>query len=64
MELTCFLFQNTVITMLPGSGAVSAVYLDPNTGLLAGAVAAATERGEDSAPVECAGHHVDYLLGT
>jgi len=30
---------NTVITMLPGSDAVKAVYLDPHTGILAGAVA-------------------------
>lgn len=28
---------DTVITMLPGSGAVKAVYLDPSTGVLAGA---------------------------
>ncbi|KAK0723389.1 6-phosphogluconate dehydrogenase [Lasiosphaeria miniovina] len=32
---------NTVITMLPGSDAVKAVYLDAHTGILAGAVAAA-----------------------
>lgn len=33
--------QNTVITMLPGSDAVKTVYLDPSTGILAGAVSAA-----------------------
>ncbi|KAI0439704.1 6-phosphogluconate dehydrogenase [Xylaria telfairii] len=32
---------DTVITMLPGSDAVKSVYLDPNTGILAGAVATA-----------------------
>ena len=52
--------------MLPGSGAVSAVYLDPNTGLLAGAVAAAAERGEDSAPepkliMECGTIEMDTI---
>lgn len=36
--------------MLPGAGAVSAVYLDPETGVLAGAVAAAADRGSDSLP--------------
>ncbi|KAI0401968.1 hypothetical protein F4802DRAFT_609000 [Xylaria palmicola] len=45
---------DTVITMLPGSDAVKSVYLDPETGVLAGAVAAA----ESSSPspklvVEC-----------
>lgn len=35
------LYKDTVITMLPGSDAVKSVYLDPNTGILAGAVAAA-----------------------
>ncbi|KAI3318777.1 NAD binding domain of 6-phosphogluconate dehydrogenase-domain-containing protein [Xylariaceae sp. AK1471] len=33
---------DTVITMLPGPDAVKSVYLDPETGVLAGAVAAAT----------------------
>ncbi|KAI1313331.1 6-phosphogluconate dehydrogenase [Xylaria venustula] len=32
---------DTIITMLPGSDAVKSVYLDPETGILAGAVAAA-----------------------
>ena len=50
MMLTCFLCQNTVITMLPGSAAVNAVYLDPDTGVLAGAVVAAAARGESSSP--------------
>ena len=36
--------------MLPGSAAVKAVYLDPDTGILAGAVAAAAERADGSSP--------------
>ncbi|KAK0629389.1 3-hydroxyisobutyrate dehydrogenase-like protein [Bombardia bombarda] len=40
---------NTVITMLPGSAAVETVYLDPTTGILAGAAAAA-EASSPSSP--------------
>jgi 3-hydroxyisobutyrate dehydrogenase len=40
------LSQNTVITMLPNSEAVKAVYLDPKTGVLAGATSAPSQGGE------------------
>ncbi|KXX75587.1 3-hydroxyisobutyrate dehydrogenase, mitochondrial [Madurella mycetomatis] len=39
---------DVVITMLPGSEAVKAVYLDPQTGILAGVVAAASENSSPS----------------
>ncbi|RYP65710.1 hypothetical protein DL771_008155 [Monosporascus sp. 5C6A] len=58
---------NTVITMLPGSDAVKAVYLDPQTGILAGAAAAADERGTGSPPepkliMECGTIEADTIL--
>ncbi len=36
--------------MLPGAAAVNAVYLDPQIGVLAGAIAAAAERGDNLLP--------------
>ncbi|KAI1504556.1 NAD binding domain of 6-phosphogluconate dehydrogenase-domain-containing protein [Biscogniauxia marginata] len=56
---------NTVITMLPGSGAVSSVYLDPQTGVLAGAVAAAAESPsspEHKLIMECGTIETDTIL--
>ncbi len=52
--------------MLPGSGAVKAVYLDPHTGILAGAAAAVTAAGS-SAPepkliMECGTIETDTIL--
>ncbi|KAL1845653.1 hypothetical protein Plec18170_009640 [Paecilomyces lecythidis] len=44
---------NIVITMLPGSPAVKAVYLDPDTGILSGAVAAAKLSPQKKIIVEC-----------
>ncbi|KAL6362959.1 hypothetical protein LRP88_02359 [Fusarium phalaenopsidis] len=55
---------NTVFTMLPGSGAVESVYLDPQTGILAGAVAAAEESGrspERKIVVECGTIETDCI---
>ncbi|CAK7202832.1 hypothetical protein SEUCBS139899_005559 [Sporothrix eucalyptigena] len=44
---------NTIITMLPNSPAVIAVYLNPQTGVLAGAKAAATGNPETKLIMEC-----------
>ncbi|KAK0622417.1 NAD binding domain of 6-phosphogluconate dehydrogenase-domain-containing protein [Immersiella caudata] len=41
---------DTIITMLPDSAAVKAVYLDPQTGILAGAVSAANKKAGVSPP--------------
>ncbi|KAI0453531.1 hypothetical protein F5B21DRAFT_515299 [Xylaria acuta] len=54
---------DTVITMLPGSDAVKSVYLDTETGILAGAVAAAGSRS--LAPkliMECGTIETDTIL--
>ncbi|KAI1127848.1 6-phosphogluconate dehydrogenase [Nemania abortiva] len=55
---------DTVITMLPGSDAVKSVYLDPETGILAGAVAAAAELGSPSPKLimECGTIETDTIL--
>ncbi|KAI0427125.1 hypothetical protein F5Y09DRAFT_333610 [Xylaria sp. FL1042] len=54
---------DTIITMLPGSDAVKSVYLDPETGILAGAVAAA-EEGSPSPKLimECGTIETDTIL--
>ncbi|KAH9989596.1 hypothetical protein F4779DRAFT_632161 [Xylariaceae sp. FL0662B] len=55
--------SDTIITMLPGSDAVKSVYLDPQTGILAGAIAAATEG--NSSPkliMECGTIESDTIL--
>lgn len=44
---------NMVITMLPGSAAVKEVYLDPETGILAGAEKVLKEEGEEKVIMEC-----------
>ncbi|KAF1972734.1 3-hydroxyisobutyrate dehydrogenase-like protein [Bimuria novae-zelandiae CBS 107.79] len=44
---------NTVITMLPGSAAVKAVYLDPATGVIAGAEKATQDSGASKVIMEC-----------
>ena len=57
--------QNTIITMLPGSAAVQSVYLDPQTGVLAGAVAAAKEsssKPEEKLIMECGTIETDTIL--
>ncbi|OIW29037.1 hypothetical protein CONLIGDRAFT_598876 [Coniochaeta ligniaria NRRL 30616] len=55
---------NTVITMLPGSEVVKSVYLDPNTGILAGAEAAAKEDGntDHKLIMECGTIESDTIL--
>ncbi|KAI0871234.1 NAD binding domain of 6-phosphogluconate dehydrogenase-domain-containing protein [Hypoxylon argillaceum] len=55
---------DTVITMLPGSDAVKSVYLDPDTGVLAGAVAAAAESGSPPPKLimECGTIETDTIL--
>lgn len=55
---------DTVITMLPGSDAVKSVYLDPETGILAGAVAAAAASGSPSPKLimECGTIETDTIL--
>ncbi|KAI1638627.1 NAD binding domain of 6-phosphogluconate dehydrogenase-domain-containing protein [Biscogniauxia mediterranea] len=56
---------NTVITMLPGSSAVESVYLDPKTGVLAGAVASAAESSstpEQKLIMECGTIETDTIL--
>ncbi|KAJ8124926.1 hypothetical protein O1611_g8715 [Lasiodiplodia mahajangana] len=55
---------DTVITMLPGSDAVKTVYLDPETGILAGAVAAASESGSPSPKLimECGTIETDTIF--
>ncbi|KAK3329833.1 6-phosphogluconate dehydrogenase [Apodospora peruviana] len=60
----CVCNQNTVITMLPGSDAVKTVYLDPETGILAGAIAAVAN---DQPPaqkliMECGTIETDTIL--
>ncbi|KAK4239527.1 NAD binding domain of 6-phosphogluconate dehydrogenase-domain-containing protein [Achaetomium macrosporum] len=52
---------NVVITMLPGSEAVKTVYVDPQTGILAG-VAAAAAAQDDSTPPP--GHKLIMECGT
>ncbi|KAI0968590.1 6-phosphogluconate dehydrogenase [Xylaria arbuscula] len=54
---------DTIITMLPGSDAVKSVYLDPETGILAGAVAAA-QSGPPSPKllIECGTIETDTIL--
>ncbi|KAK3356551.1 NAD binding domain of 6-phosphogluconate dehydrogenase-domain-containing protein [Lasiosphaeria hispida] len=58
----------TVITMLPGYAAVRVVYLDPQTGILAGAVAAATAAEMNGSPpvrkliMECGTIENDTIL--
>ncbi|KAI3335827.1 6-phosphogluconate dehydrogenase [Ustulina deusta] len=55
---------DTIITMLPGSDAVRSVYLDPETGILAGAVAAAAAAGSPSPKllIECGTIEIDTIL--
>ncbi|KAI1420047.1 6-phosphogluconate dehydrogenase [Xylaria sp. FL1777] len=55
---------DTIITMLPGSDAVKSVYLDPETGILAGAVAAAAGSGSPSPKLimECGTIETDTIL--
>lgn len=53
--------QNTVITMLPDSRAVEAVYLDPQTGILAGAVAAASSPPDQKLIMECGTIEADTI---
>ncbi|KAI0188984.1 NAD binding domain of 6-phosphogluconate dehydrogenase-domain-containing protein [Xylaria flabelliformis] len=55
---------DTVITMLPGSDAVKSVYLDPETGILAGALAAATGSGSlvSKLIMECGTIETDTIL--
>ncbi|KAI1347839.1 hypothetical protein F5Y01DRAFT_307252 [Xylaria sp. FL0043] len=54
---------DTIITMLPGSDAVKSVYLDPETGILAGAVAAAEEGSPSPKLVmECGTIETDTIL--
>ncbi|KAI0097315.1 hypothetical protein GGR51DRAFT_553164 [Nemania sp. FL0031] len=55
---------DTVITMLPGSDAVKTVYLDSETGILAGAVAAAAESGSPLPKLimECGTIETDTIL--
>ncbi|KAF7563137.1 hypothetical protein G7046_g943 [Stylonectria norvegica] len=57
---------NTVITMLPGNEAVKSVYLDPTTGVLAGAVAGAAASSSPNHPkliMECGTIENDTILG-
>lgn len=55
--------QNTVITMLPGSEVVKSVYLDPETGILAGAEAAAKDgNAEHKLIMECGTIETDTIL--
>ena len=63
-QLTHGKSQNTVITMLPGAAVVKSVYLDPQTGVLAGAVAAASEAGspEQKLIMECGTIETDTIL--
>lgn len=57
------MFQSAVITMLPGTAAVKAVYLDPQTGILAGAVAAASSANpEPKLVMECGTIESDTIL--
>lgn len=51
---------NVVITMLPGSAAVKAVYLDPTTGILAGA--ASVPSPESKLMMECGTIESDTIL--
>ncbi|KAH8902697.1 hypothetical protein BR93DRAFT_919803 [Coniochaeta sp. PMI_546] len=54
---------NTVITMLPGSEVVKSVYLDPETGILAGAEAAAKDGNtEHKLIMECGTIETDTIL--
>ncbi|KAI0535160.1 hypothetical protein GGR58DRAFT_515584 [Xylaria digitata] len=54
---------DTVITMLPGSDAVKSVYLDPKTGILAGAVAAAKlDAPSPKLIIECGTIETDTIL--
>ena len=67
MLMKSFRPQNTIITMLPGSDAVRSVYLDSQTGILAGAVAAASEDEHPSPPeskliMECGTIETDTIL--
>jgi 3-hydroxyisobutyrate dehydrogenase len=57
--------QNVVITMLPGSEAVKTVYLNPQTGILAGVVAAAQEapsQPQHKLIMECGTIETDTIL--
>ncbi|KAK3309227.1 NAD binding domain of 6-phosphogluconate dehydrogenase-domain-containing protein [Chaetomium strumarium] len=53
---------DVVITMLPGSEAVKTVYLDPQTGILAGVAASAAAQDASSAPPP--GHKLIMECGT
>ncbi|KAJ2993451.1 hypothetical protein NUW58_g1842 [Xylaria curta] len=53
---------DTVITMLPGSDAVKSVYLDPETGILAGAVAANAGSPSPKLIMECGTIETDTIL--
>lgn len=44
---------NTVITMLPTAGAVEKVYLDPSTGIIAGAIEASKSNPQKKLIMEC-----------
>ncbi|KAI5926252.1 NAD binding domain of 6-phosphogluconate dehydrogenase-domain-containing protein [Camillea tinctor] len=55
---------NTVITMLPSSSAVKSVYLDPQTGIIAGAVASAASNSstpENKLIMECGTIETDTI---
>lgn len=58
------MFKNVVITMLPGSEAVKAVYMDPTTGILAGVAAAAKDAssGQHKLIMECGTIETDTIL--
>ncbi|KAK4185878.1 putative 3-hydroxyisobutyrate dehydrogenase protein [Podospora australis] len=53
---------NIVITMLPGSAAVKSVYLDPKTGVLAGAIASSSSQEENKLIMECGTIESDTIL--
>ncbi|KAJ4350022.1 uncharacterized protein N0V89_008643 [Didymosphaeria variabile] len=53
---------NTVITMLPGSAAVKDVYLNPSTGVIAGAEKAVQEGGSEKTIMECGTIEIATIL--
>ncbi|KAI8625576.1 NAD binding domain of 6-phosphogluconate dehydrogenase-domain-containing protein [Xylariaceae sp. FL1651] len=54
---------DTIITMLPGSDAIKSVYLDSQTGIIAGAVASLTSSSPSSKLImECGTIEVDTIL--